>query len=996
MRAPCTHPSMGSARRRDAGPGAPVRWRARAVRFAAALAFVVCVTGLAPVAPARAEWQLDGTPACAGTDQQFVPRIVSDGAGGVIFAWEDSRGGTSDLYMQRMDASGEVQWTSTGRAVCTAAGAQTPYGLIASPAGGAVACWLDTRGGSWFDLYAQRVDASGAALWTDDGVAVCTGAGPEAPTLASDGSTGALVTWQDSRNGNRDIFVQRVDSAGATRWTANGVPVCTAAGDQYGAVVVSDGAGGAIVAWVDMRSGMNDVYAQRVNAAGTPLWPANGIALGSHSLGTCSIVPDGSGGAIVAWVDDGGGRASRVTAGGGLYWGSGGVLIHAGAGDLRTAPAGGGGVFIAFSRYLAADNSDVFVQKLDGAGVAYWPSSGFPVITRAGNQWPYALQVDASGNALIYCASSDSASYLQRVAADGVLSWPLWGVRVIPKVVGTDPSDYGVVTDGSGGAIVGWSANTASYGQSSSIHAYARRVPAAGLRTIRAAWSAGGHVSLLDSRFTFRDSVTASALEAARFQLLPDPGYYVNSVNLDGVSQGTVPNLDLGHPTAGHTIYAGFSNATWFEPAVTTPRSAYTTVAFPLAFANDSVRSVLGELGPYDDTAWRMARWSPEAGAYQYAGQGFHTLQAGAGYWLITANGAQVQADGAPLTADTVGVELLGTDASGWNQVANPYRFPVADTALRVLGPDGLAGFTSGSNTSTDPFLWEWKGGSNYDSVRTVEPRKVYWVRKAVSAPVHLVFPNWSSTVTSPGPAAAPAGAEWSVAMTARQGEATSMRVLAGRWARSAGMAALRLEAPPGSPDGGLSLRIREAGGAGAGRIADFTREDGPWRWEVELSGAEAPGEVRLEIVGTDLPAGLRLWLSDDARDWRQEVRAGETVTLAATTGVRRLTFHAAIGGDLPAGAEAGASIATAYPNPFRDRVGFVLQLARASAALLSVFDVQGRQVRSLATGTMAPGEHVLVWDGRDAAGQAVPSGVYLARVRTGGTELVRRILRIE
>src|SRR5262249_18512720 len=58
------------------------------------------------------------------------------------------------------------------------------------------------------------------------------------------------------------------------------VPLCTATGDQNSPTIVSDGAGGTIVAWQDFRGGANtDIYAQRVNAAGAPQWSLNGAAL---------------------------------------------------------------------------------------------------------------------------------------------------------------------------------------------------------------------------------------------------------------------------------------------------------------------------------------------------------------------------------------------------------------------------------------------------------------------------------------------------------------------------------------------------------------------------------------------------------------------------------------------------------------------------------------------------------------------------------------------
>src|SRR5438045_1449237 len=74
---------------------------------------------------------------------------------------------------------------------------------------------------------------------------------------------GAIAVWYEDRAGDFDIFARRVDSAGTPRWTADGVLVCVApAGTQQVLPkAVSDGAGGAIVAWIDGRNGPNTLFA---------------------------------------------------------------------------------------------------------------------------------------------------------------------------------------------------------------------------------------------------------------------------------------------------------------------------------------------------------------------------------------------------------------------------------------------------------------------------------------------------------------------------------------------------------------------------------------------------------------------------------------------------------------------------------------------------------------------------------------------------------------
>src|SRR6185436_10418227 len=161
--------------------------------------------------------------------------------------------------------------------------------------GGAIVAWHDNRTGEKYDgtyeindIYAQHVLASGAVdgAWPADGRGLCTATGDQrSATIVSDGAGGAVVTWQDSRAGNYDIYTQRVLASGAVdgAWPADGRALCTAAGGQISPTIVSDGAGGAIVTWSDARSPGtgSDIYAQHLLASGAVdgAWPADGRAL---------------------------------------------------------------------------------------------------------------------------------------------------------------------------------------------------------------------------------------------------------------------------------------------------------------------------------------------------------------------------------------------------------------------------------------------------------------------------------------------------------------------------------------------------------------------------------------------------------------------------------------------------------------------------------------------------------------------------------------------
>jgi flagellar hook assembly protein FlgD len=61
----------------------------------------------------------------------------------------------------------------------------------------------------------------------------------------------------------------------------------------------------------------------------------------------------------------------------------------------------------------------------------------------------------------------------------------------------------------------------------------------------------------------------------------------------------------------------------------------------------------------------------------------------------------------------------------------------------------------------------------------------------------------------------------------------------------------------------------------------------------------------------------------------------------------------------------------------------------------LGVYDLQGRLVRTLAERVYAPGEHSVVWDGRDESGSEMPSGLYLYRLEDGRRTQTRKMVLV-
>ena len=85
-------------------------------------------------------------------------------------------------------------------------------------------------------------------------------------------------------------------------------------------------------------------------------------------------------------------------------------------------------------------------------------------------------------------------------------------------------------------------------------------------------------------------------------------------------------------------------------------------------------------------------------------------------------------------------------------------------------------------------------------------------------------------------------------------------------------------------------------------------------------------------------------------------------------------------------------AIRMAFPNPFDRNTTVVLALAQAGPVEVGVFDITGRQVRTLVRGSEPAGERILHWDGRDDRGSQLGAGVYMLRLQSGGHQETRAL----
>ena len=85
--------------------------------------------------------------------------------------------------------------------------------------------------------------------------------------------------------------------------------------------------------------------------------------------------------------------------------------------------------------------------------------------------------------------------------------------------------------------------------------------------------------------------------------------------------------------------------------------------------------------------------------------------------------------------------------------------------------------------------------------------------------------------------------------------------------------------------------------------------------------------------------------------------------------------------------------LAQNFPNPFNNGTTIPFSLARQIEVELSIYNLAGQKVKTLVQAVLGAGNHRVIWDGRDATGSEIATGVYLYRLRAEGRLEVRKLL---
>ncbi|MFH1011770.1 MAG: hypothetical protein V1784_11125 [bacterium] len=328
--------------------------------------------------------------------------------------------------------------------------------------------------------------------------------------------------------------------------------ICDRTGEETVPKIATTSDGGCYVAWYDHASGNYDVYMQRLDPEGNPVWAHNGMLISNHTqaswLTDWDLGVDSTNSAIAVFNDT---RtdpnwdiyAYRISPDGEFLWGADGIaLSEEGNSDFEAIPCvailNSGNVLIAWQGVGSNGYSDVKIRQLTLEGTDVWNPSTLSITSTYGNNYPHIVPADNDGFITSYVVKQGTSMYsprhiyMQKYDASGVAQWTAGGVPVyVGSGVGMVEEPF-LLADSLNGAYCTWHDSRQG---TTAQHTWAQHILADGT----VAWTVNGVQADMNAGRMQMDP-TASRVTGLQdlilFYLETDPNQTVFSIGYQRVS----------------------------------------------------------------------------------------------------------------------------------------------------------------------------------------------------------------------------------------------------------------------------------------------------------------------------------------------------------------------------------------------------------------------------------------------------------------------------
>ena len=454
----------------------------------------------------------------------------------------------------------------------------------------------------------------------------------------------------------------------------------------------------------------------------------------------------------------------------------------------------------------------------------------------------------------------------------------------------------------------------------------------------------------------------------------------------DGQTVITYPEVDPENHPEFIPVQVGI-----LEAPISLPKAKYKMVSIPLQLQNSLLENIFeDDYDDYDVYYWRLFYWMASYQTYYEYDDGIAQsleLTPGMSIWLIVRDGSSFNIWNATSVDARHPYEI--NLSPGWNQIGNPFAFPVAWDSI------------GGSELVQAPVWWN---GSEYKyNQSTLQPWEGYFVYNPTGQTVQLSVPPRESygKLKKSGTFLALKNGECALQLEIEemQSHHRDTENYVGMLHTAADGLDARdfLAAPP--IENKLTLDIVQEGNSYAGNFKAVNGNGATW--DLVITDNRENETVRFSINElSTLPEGFQVWLMDTDRRCVLSLNNNETeIQMDNKNTPRHLKlilgteeFAEQNNQGIPL-VPLGFSLQQNYPNPFNPKTHITYQLSEACQVRLDVYNPVGQKVRTLVNQIQDTGIHTVVWDGRDDRGLPVASGVYLYRIEAGNFSRTRKMV---
>ncbi len=238
--------------------------------------------------------------------------VIPDNKGGVFIFWLESVKQKTLLSAQYIDSLGIKKWGD--KPVIISKSNSSVMNYLAGRMGSNIYVALTYQGPKKM-VYQQLISDSGKILWGDEGKLITNNKGGQSnPQFIFVDST-VIVSWTSDLQKVKDVYLQRFDNTGKAIWKNNGVKVINNVQNQFGQKLIFDKQNGVIIAWIDKKKNKSfaDLSIQKIDLNGKFVWNPNGVIISSSKnlqKSYLNLISDDNGGAIAVFKGTGNGSSN--------------------------------------------------------------------------------------------------------------------------------------------------------------------------------------------------------------------------------------------------------------------------------------------------------------------------------------------------------------------------------------------------------------------------------------------------------------------------------------------------------------------------------------------------------------------------------------------------------------------------------------------------------------------------------------------------------------